>query len=161
MHLTICTVYRYSLIFDTGKINFTFPCQTYPDMEISTVSKWILPWTESTLDQCKSGSGLPILLIVQTGQVEWARKTHDWMETMWKTPEAGKLGVCLISAIRLNHRPVPPFWKDVVFGYRELSEDEVKKFGRLSGQHQSGVEFLTFTAEPAKWEAFSLVKATL
>ena len=85
-----------------------------------------------------------------TFQVEWARKTHDWMESMWKSPEAGNLGVCLIPAIRLNHEPLPPFWRDVVFGYREMSKDEVKTFGRLTGEHQTGTEFLTFTAEPAK-----------
>ena len=72
------------------------------------------------------------------------------MESMWKSPEAGNLGVCLIPAIRLNHEPLPPFWRDVVFGYREMSKDEVKTFGRLTGQHQTGTEFLTFTAEPAK-----------
>ena len=110
-----------------------------------------IPWT---LDQFISSSSFPILIIDPNDQVEWARKTHDWMESMWKSPDAGKLGVCLIPAIRLNHSPVPPFWKDVVFGYRELAEEEVRMFGRLSGEHQSGVEFLTFTAEPAKWEVF-------
>ena len=61
------------------------------------------------------------------------------------------MGISLVSCTRLNHQPVPPIWKDVVFGLRELSEKEVQSFGRLSGRHESGLEFTTFTAEPVRY----------
>ena len=48
----------------------------------------------------------------------------------------------------MNHQNLPPAWKDVVFGYREMSDKEVETMGRLTGDHKSGTEFLTFTAEP-------------
>ena len=60
------------------------------------------------------------------------------------------MGVSLVSSVRFNHRPIPPVWKDVVFGYRTMSPEEVAAYGRLSGHHKTGTEFTTFTAEPAK-----------
>lgn len=84
-------------------------------------------------------------------QVRWAQVTHDWLENLWKTPQGGKLGISLVSSTRLNHAPLPPPWKDVVFGYREMGKKEVDSFGRLHGSHASGLEFVTFTAEPVKF----------
>ena len=100
-------------------------------------------------------------------QLEWSRKTHDLLESLWKTPHSGsKLGISLLPAVRLNNKLLPAPWRDVVFSYRELDEEELKKIGRfeiiiklkvqvcaisrLEGEHDNGVEFLTFTAEPVK-----------
>ena len=44
---------------------------------------------------------------------------------MWLSPECGAWGVCLVSSTRLNHSPVPPPWQDVVYGYREMGQQEV------------------------------------
>ena len=60
------------------------------------------------------------------------------------------MGVSLVSSVRFNHQQIPPVWRDVVFGYREMSGEEVSSYGRLSGQHRTGTEFTTFTAEPAR-----------
>ena len=60
------------------------------------------------------------------------------------------MGVSLVSSVRFNHQQIPPVWRDVVFGFREMSAEEVGSYGRLSGRHQTGTEFTTFTAEPAK-----------
>ena len=82
--------------------------------------------------------------------MRWAQITHDWLENLWKTPLGGKLGISLVSSTRLNHAPVPPPWKDVVYGIREMDKKEVEGFGRLEGSHGSGLEFVTYTAEPVK-----------
>ena len=49
-------------------------------------------------------------------QVEWAAKTHDLLERLWKLPCSGQLGISLIPAVRLGTAPWPPVWRDVVFG---------------------------------------------
>ena len=60
------------------------------------------------------------------------------------------MGISLVSSVRFNHQQLPPVWRDVVFGYREMSPSEVAQYGRLSGHHRTGTEFTTFTAEPAR-----------
>ena len=40
--------------------------------------------------------------------------------------------------------------KFLVYGFREITETEVKQFGRLSGQHLKGYQFMTYTIEPIK-----------
>ena len=69
---------------------------------------------------------------------------------MWKSEESSELGISLVSSVRFNHQQLPPVWRDVVFGYREMSPGEVAQYGRLTGQHRTGTEFTTFTAEPAR-----------
>ena len=49
-------------------------------------------------------------------QVEWAAKTHDLLERLWKLPISGQLGISLIPAVRLGTAPWPPVWRHVVFG---------------------------------------------
>jgi len=84
-------------------------------------------------------------------QVRWAQKTHDLFEKWWKSPSGGKMGVSLISCARLNHSQIPPIWKDIVFGLREMSKEELSAINRLTGKHESGLEMLTFTAEPVRF----------
>jgi len=87
-------------------------------------------------------------------QVKWAQVTHNLIEKLWKSPAGGKLGISLISCTRLNHHPVPPPWKDIVYGIREITSKELQEFGRLAGTHKSGLEFTTFTVEPARFLPF-------
>ena len=61
------------------------------------------------------------------------------------------MGISLVSCIRFSHPTLPAPWKDIVFGYREMSGPELGEYGRLSGSHESGTEFLTFTAEPVRF----------
>ena len=69
---------------------------------------------------------------------------------MWKSEESSVMGISLVSSVRFNHQQLPPVWRDVVFGYREMLPGEVAQYGRLSGHHSTGTEFTTFTAEPAR-----------
>lgn len=65
-----------------------------------------------------------------------------------------------MSCTRLSHSPVPPPWKDVVFGLRQISKQEIESFGRLAGSHDSGLEFATFTAEPVKFLPYMMKQFT-
>jgi len=121
-----------------------------PSTEVDIFSEELSPNT--TADGAAGIFGLYLLGKTPIDkQVKWAQKTHDWMEKMWKSPLCGKLGLALISCSRMNHQNLPPAWKDVVFGYREMSDQEVETMGRLTGDHKSGTEFLTFTAEPFRF----------
>lgn len=66
------------------------------------------------------------------------------------------MGVSLVSCTRLNHQQIPPIWKDVVFGLRNMSEEEVKDIDRLTGKHRSGLEMVTFTAEPVRFMPYMM-----
>ena len=100
--------------------------------------------------------------------MEWAAKTHDLLERLWKLPISGQLGISLIPAVRLGTAPWPPVWRHVVFGCTgdhsythssslhtcpEMAPEEVRGIGRLQGEHTSGTRFLTFTAEPVRWHS--------
>ena len=81
----------------------------------------------------------------------WAKDTHDFIESLWTSENGGKMGISLISCTRLNHDPnAAAVWKDIVYGFREISETEMDQFGRLSGQHLRGYQFMTYTIEPIK-----------
>ena len=42
------------------------------------------------------------------------------------------MGISLISTTRLNYNPeLIHIWKDIVYGFRELSKNELEKYGRL------------------------------
>jgi hypothetical protein len=52
------------------------------------------------------------------------------------TSSPAQVGVSLISFTRLNlDDDEASEWKDVVYGFREISDRELKKFGRLHGNH--------------------------
>ena len=61
------------------------------------------------------------------------------------------MGISLVSAVRLNYdEKLTPIWKDIVYGFRKLSENELAKYGRLNGTHSHGFQFMTYTIEPIK-----------
>jgi len=121
-----------------------------PGAQVTIFSEDVSP--DTTADGAAGIFGLYLMGATPTeDQVRWAQITHDWMERLWKTPNGGKLGLALVSSTRLNHSPVPPTWKDVVFGLRTMSQEELSAYGRLEGRHESGLEMVTFTAEPVRF----------
>ena len=61
------------------------------------------------------------------------------------------MGISLVSCTRLNHDPEnASVWKQIVYGFREISQNELQNFGRLSGKHVRGYQFMTYTIEPIK-----------
>jgi len=120
------------------------------NVQVSLISEKFSP--DTTADGAAGIFGLYLLGSTNPErQVRWAKKTHDLIESWWKSEQCGEMGVGLISCFRMNHQPVPPIWKDVVFGVREMSESEVGDVGRLTGKHKSGLEMVTFTAEPLRF----------
>lgn len=82
---------------------------------------------------------------------QWAKDTHDFIEALWKTENAGQMGIALVSSIRLNHDPnLVHIWKDIVYGFRKLTDEEIEGMGRLTGHHSRGYQFMTYTIEPIR-----------
>ena len=46
---------------------------------------------------------------------------------------------------------IPCYRADVVYGLRNMSAKELAEIGRLEGEHKSGLEMLTYTAEPVRF----------
>jgi len=121
-----------------------------PGVQVTIFSEDVTP--DTTADGAAGIFGLYLMGDTPTAdQVRWAQITHDWMEQLWKTPDGGKLGLALVSSTRLNHSPVPPPWKDVVYGLRTMSQKELSAYGRLEGEHETGLEMVTYTAEPVRF----------
>ena len=46
-------------------------------------------------------------------QRQWAKETHDLIESLWKTEAGGRMGITLVSSTRLNHDPnLVSIWND-------------------------------------------------
>ena len=90
----------------------------------------------------------------EEAQRRWAKETHDFIAELWRSEKGGEMGISVVSAVRLNgsgeNERFPPFWSEIVYGFREMSPDEVSEIGRLTGKHRKGCEFVTFTIEPVK-----------
>lgn len=86
---------------------------------------------------------------------KWSKVSHDFFLKLWKDGLAEEAGISMIPCYRLSSDPQGqelPCWHDVVFGFRILSKDELK---RLSIEHQrnytAGNHFITFCCEPTKF----------
>jgi len=58
------------------------------------------------------------------------------MEEIWRSPEAAACGVSLVSCVKLNLADPKPFWADIVYGFRQLSDRELADIGRMSGAYK-------------------------
>ena len=133
---------RLSTGLDRKRQNKTF--------DVTIISDKVTP--ETTADGAAGIWG--IYLIKDTPkeqQKQWAQETHDFIEDLWLSENGGLMGISLVSSTRFNHDPIlAEVWKDIVYGFREISETEMDQFGRLSGQHLRGYQFMTYTIEPIK-----------
>ena len=60
-------------------------------------------------------------------QKQWAQETHDFIEDLWLSENGGLMGISLVSSTRFNHDPIlAEVWKDIVYGFRELTSQECK-----------------------------------
>lgn len=52
-----------------------------------------------------------------------------YMHNMWKSGRAEEVGICLLPTIRYTDEPGPfnAFWKDIVFGFENLTPAEIDK----------------------------------
>ncbi|CAG0908710.1 unnamed protein product, partial [Cyprideis torosa] len=86
----------------------------------------------------------------------WSQVSHDYLLSIWKKGESERTGVSLVLVHELFRHPVPlPAWKDAVFGFREMSEEEVRFYHE---EHVYGWEFVTFTCESTRMISYYLEK---
>lgn len=74
---------------------------------------------------------------------------------MWSDGLAEEAGITMIPVYHLSsdlHKEKEPSWKNVVFGFRTLSSNEVSQLQRDHGQkYKNGVHFISFCCEPTKF----------
>lgn len=82
---------------------------------------------------------------------------------MWLSENAGEAGICLVSHVTVLRESEKSklendhFWKDVVFGYGEMTPIELAKLNEnRSIKFKEGVRFVTFTSEPGKFLPFMM-----
>ena len=118
--------------------------------DVTIISDKVTP--ETTADGAAGIWG--IYLIKDTPkeqQKQWAQETHDFIEDLWLSENGGLMGISLVSSTRFNHDPIlAEVWKDIVYGFRELTAQELASYGRLTGTHSHGYQFMTYTIEPVK-----------
>ncbi|XP_069353514.1 D-amino-acid oxidase [Eulemur rufifrons] len=62
-------------------------------------------------------------------EADWNKQTFDYLLSHVHSPNAGKMGLALISGYNLFREAVPdPFWKDTVLGFRKLTPRELDMF---------------------------------
>lgn len=120
------------------------------NLKVTVVTEKLTPQT--TADGAAGIWGIYLLKGTPIDQQRrWAKATHDLIESYWMSENGGKMGISLISCTRLNHDPnLADIWKEIVYGFRPLEDHELKSYGRLTGQHTHGYQFMTFTCEPVK-----------
>lgn len=63
---------------------------------------------------------------------KWSKETHDYFHKLWKNGDAAEAGVTLIPTIRITtDQPYDVPWKDVVYGYTDLSETALERFNSV------------------------------
>lgn len=90
---------------------------------------------------------------------EWARITYKFMEEAFFSPNAQALGISQSSGYYLlEHCPEPsdyPFWKDLVEGFRVITENEAKRFGT---NFKSGYFYTAYTLNSEVYLPYMLKK---
>ncbi|XP_044296698.1 D-amino-acid oxidase isoform X2 [Varanus komodoensis] len=96
-------------------------------LEIEIYADTFTPHTTSD-----GAAGLWQPYLYDKGKVEetlWNKETLDYLLQHVHSPEAKEMGLFLISGYNLFTQPVPePSWKDMVLGFRHLSEKELQLF---------------------------------
>uniref|UniRef100_A0A8P4KRC7 D-amino-acid oxidase n=1 Tax=Dicentrarchus labrax TaxID=13489 RepID=A0A8P4KRC7_DICLA len=62
-------------------------------------------------------------------ETKWNKETFDYLLSFLSSPESVKMGIFLQSGYNLCSEPVPdPSFKDIVLGFRQLTERELQMF---------------------------------
>ncbi|XP_026178601.1 D-amino-acid oxidase isoform X3 [Mastacembelus armatus] len=74
-------------------------------------------------------------------ETQWNKETFDYLLSCLSSPESIKMGIFLQSGYNLCTEPVPdPSFKDIVLGFRQLTERELQMFPGYKLQKR-GVKF--------------------
>ncbi|KAG5683755.1 hypothetical protein PVAND_013020 [Polypedilum vanderplanki] len=89
--------------------------------------------------------------------VQWSKTTHEYFHHLWLNGLAEEAGITMIPCYRLSAEEEiqNPCWKNIVFGFRELTSQEISKMSREHRRkYLSGSNFVTFCCEPIKFIPF-------
>lgn len=86
---------------------------------------------------------------------DWSKSAHDFFHELWLNGLAEEAGITMIACYRLTTDPDgtdTPCWKDVVFGFRMLTDKELDRVRSEHGRpYTGGNHFVTFCCEPTKF----------
>ncbi|XP_058823529.1 D-aspartate oxidase-like isoform X2 [Topomyia yanbarensis] len=125
----------------------------YPDSDIEIISEQFSPFTTSDV---AAGLWEPYLLGETPRHLvrKWSNETYKYFHEMWKTGHAAEAGISLVPYLGLVSNGddlEDSFWKDYVFGFRVLTQPELRRLGTENDvEYTSGTQFVTFTCEPTK-----------
>ncbi|XP_035682561.1 D-amino-acid oxidase-like [Branchiostoma floridae] len=86
-------------------------------------------FTPNTTGDGAAGIWQPQLWNVTQQELKWLQWTFDHLSRLYKTEFSHRIGLFCQSGYNVFDKEVPdPPWKDIVLGFRHLTEDEVKKF---------------------------------
>lgn len=123
----------------------------WPETSVSIISDQFTP---NTTGDGSAGLWGPYLM----GDTEikkvnkWSMEMHDFLKKIWLSVDNGEAGVCLIPVVRLTgEKLTDDTWKNIVYGCRNLNESELNTYRQLLDKKiTSGLQFVSFTSEPAK-----------
>jgi glycine/D-amino acid oxidase-like deaminating enzyme len=76
---------------------------------------------------------------------KWGKETFEHLNAISSTPEGGSLGVFQCSGYDIFRSTQPEaFWKNIVFGYRRMTEAEL---GQFAGGYRCGYAYTTMMCE--------------
>ncbi|XP_058453239.1 D-aspartate oxidase-like [Malaya genurostris] len=125
----------------------------YPGSNIEILSEQFSP---STTSDVAAGLWEPYLLGETSKDLvrKWSRETYEYFHGLWKAGYANEAGISLLPYVALvskGHELDDFFWKDYVYGFRELSQFELHQLGAEHNvEYITGAQFITFTCEPSK-----------
>lgn len=87
--------------------------------------------------------------------VQWSKASHDFFYELWKNGLAEEVGVTMVPIYRLTTESEcqqDPCWKNIVFGFKVLDENELRLLGTEHGRnYTAGNHFITFCVEPTRF----------
>jgi len=121
----------------------------FPNAEIQIVADIFSP---DTTGDGAAGIWGPYLLgsTPENDIYKWSKATHKLLENFWKSGEGGKMGISMIPCWRVSSSDdyPEPKWKDIVYGFRHLTVEELRTLRKPS--LKKGYGFTTFVCEPVK-----------
>ncbi|ODN03045.1 D-aspartate oxidase [Orchesella cincta] len=123
--------------------------KSVPDAKITLITEKLSPHTTG---DGAAGVWSPYLLgdTPEKDVYRWAKATHDFLREQWRTEDAGLRGISMLPVMRVASEveAEDPLWKDIVFGFRRMRQDELTVFRKPS--LKTGYSFVSFTCEASK-----------
>lgn len=122
--------------------------ERFPHIPVTIIADKFSP--ETTSDGA-AGLWWPFLLsdTPEEDIYKYAKGTWKYLETLWNSPNGGKLGVSLIPCIKTSDKEEAiPSVSDFVYGFQTLSTNELAAYKKP--EWKQGFRFITYTCEGSK-----------